>query len=90
MVSGPDIITYIGVPLAVLGVLPIIYNTIATLATVAKVRRILRRGRLTGITRGDVINHVIEVELPRYTIVTDPLRSAFSVVINLGSFALGI
>jgi hypothetical protein len=68
MVSGPDIITYIGVPLAVLGVLPIIYNTIATLATVAKVRRILRRGRLAGITRGDVINHVIEVELPRYTI----------------------
>ena len=68
MVSGPDIITYIGVPLAVLGVLPIIYNTIATLATVAKVRRILRRGRLAGITRGDLINHVIEVELPRYTI----------------------
>jgi len=68
MVSGPDIITYIGVPLAVLGVLPIIYNTITTLATVAKVRRILRHGRLAGITRGDVINHVIEIELPRYTI----------------------
>jgi len=68
MVSGPDVITYIGVPLAVLGVLPIIYNTIATLATLAKVRRALRHGRLAGITRGDVINHVIEVELPRYTI----------------------
>ncbi|KAH8588156.1 hypothetical protein B0O99DRAFT_639887 [Bisporella sp. PMI_857] len=68
MISGPDIITYIGVPLAVLGVLPIIYNTIATLATLAKVRRALRHGRLAGITRGDVINHVIEVELPRYTI----------------------
>jgi len=26
------------------------------------------KGRLAGITRGDVINHVIEVELPRYTI----------------------
>ena len=68
MVSGPDIITYIGVPLAVLGVLPIIYNTISTLVTVAKVRRVLRHGRLAGITRGDVINHVIEIELPRYTI----------------------
>ncbi|TAQ90652.1 hypothetical protein B7494_g1024 [Chlorociboria aeruginascens] len=68
MVSGPDIITYIGVPLAVLGVLPIIYNTVSTLATLSKVRRILRRGRLAGVTRGDVINHVIEVELPRYTI----------------------
>jgi len=68
MVSGPDIITYIGIPLAVLGVLPIIYNTIATLATVAKVRRILRHGRLAGMTRGDVINHIVEIELPRYTI----------------------
>lgn len=67
-VSGPDIITYIGVPLAVLGVLPIIYNTITTLATLAKVRRMLRHGRLAGIARGDVINHVIEIELPRYTI----------------------
>jgi len=28
----------------------------------------LRHGRLAGITRGDLINHVIEVELPRYTI----------------------
>lgn len=68
MVSGPDIITYIGIPLAVLGVLPIIYNTITTLATLAKVRRMLRHGRLAGIARGDVINHVIEIELPRYTI----------------------
>lgn len=68
MVSAPDVITYIGVPLAVLGVLPIIYNTISTLATLAKVRRILRHGRLAGIARGDVINHVIEVELPRYTL----------------------
>lgn len=68
MTSATDIITYIGVPLAVLGVLPIIYNTITTLATLAKVRRILRHCRLQGIARGDVINHVIEIELPRYTI----------------------
>jgi hypothetical protein len=68
MVSGPDVITYIGVPLAVLGVLPIIYNTCSTLITLAKVRRALRHGRLAGITRGDIVNHVIEVELPRYTI----------------------
>ncbi|KAK0124306.1 hypothetical protein ONS95_009277 [Cadophora gregata] len=68
MVAGPDVITYIGVPLAVLGVLPIIYNTIATLATLSRVRRMLRHGRLAGVVRGDVINHVIEVELPRYTI----------------------
>ncbi len=51
-----------------MGVLPIIYNTIVTLVTLANVRRMLRHGRLAGITRGDVINHVIEVELPRYTL----------------------
>jgi hypothetical protein len=28
----------------------------------------LHHGRLTGIARGDVVNHVIEVELPRYTL----------------------
>ena len=66
--SAPDVITYIGVPLAVLGVLPIIYNTISTLATLAKVRRMLQHGRLAGVARGDVVNHVIEVELPRYTL----------------------
>lgn len=68
MTTAADVITYIGVPLAVLGVAPIIYNTISTITTVMKVKRILRHGRLAGITRGDVINHVIEVELPRYTI----------------------
>ena len=66
--SAPDIITYVGVPLAVLGVLPILYNTIATLAALSKVRRILRKSRLAAITRGDVINHVIEIEFPRFTI----------------------
>ncbi|KAK1984142.1 hypothetical protein LZ30DRAFT_780016 [Colletotrichum cereale] len=30
--TASDVITYIGVPLAVLGVLPILYNTVATLA----------------------------------------------------------
>jgi hypothetical protein len=68
MGSRTDIINYIGVPPAVVGVAPIIYNTISTIATVMKVKRMLCRGRLAGITRGDVINHAIEVELPRYTI----------------------
>lgn len=66
--SPTDIITYIGVPLAVLGVLPILYNTAITLTALSKVRRILRKSRLAGITRGDVINHVIEIEFPRFTI----------------------
>lgn len=69
--SGPsatDIITYIGVPLAVLGVLPILYNTAATLAARSKIRRMLRLSRLTGLTRSDIINRVIEVDLPRYAV----------------------
>lgn len=66
--SATDIITYIGVPLAVLGVLPILYNTVATLAALSKIKRMLRHGRLTALTRSDVVNRVIEVELPRYAV----------------------
>lgn len=66
--SATDIITYIGVPLAVLGVLPILYNTAATLASLSKIKRMLRHSRLTALTRSDVVNRVIEVELPRYAV----------------------
>ncbi|KAK2002304.1 hypothetical protein LX36DRAFT_568483 [Colletotrichum falcatum] len=63
-----DIITYIGVPLAVLGVLPILYNTVATLAARARIRRMLHHARLTALTRSDIVNRVIEVDLPRYAV----------------------
>ncbi|KAI3333924.1 hypothetical protein F4824DRAFT_229172 [Ustulina deusta] len=63
-----DVITVIGVPLAVLGVLPILYNTLATLAALSKIKRMLRHGKLTALTRSDVVNRVIEVELPRYAV----------------------
>ncbi|KAI0200946.1 hypothetical protein F4808DRAFT_427356 [Astrocystis sublimbata] len=66
--SAGDIITYIGVPLAVLGVLPILYNTLATLTALSKIKRMLRHGKLTALTRSDIINKVIEVELPRYAV----------------------
>ncbi|KAK3941654.1 hypothetical protein QBC46DRAFT_98528 [Diplogelasinospora grovesii] len=66
--SATDIITYIGVPLAVLGVLPILYNTAVTLAALSKIKRMLRHSRLTALTRSDVVNRVIEVELPRYAV----------------------
>ncbi|KAH6603976.1 hypothetical protein Trco_007422 [Trichoderma cornu-damae] len=77
-VSPTDIITYIGVPLAVLGgpvkltrqaVLPILYNTFATLASLSRIKRMLRRSRLTALTRSDVVNRVIEIELPRYAVM---------------------
>jgi hypothetical protein len=66
--SATDIITFIGIPLAVIGVLPILYNTTVTLSALAKVKRILKKSRLAAITRPDVINHVIEVEFPRFQI----------------------
>jgi len=66
--SASDLITYIGVPLAVLGVLPILYNTAVTLAALSKIKRMLRHSRLTALTRSDVVNRIIEVELPRYAV----------------------
>ncbi|KAI0434170.1 hypothetical protein F5Y09DRAFT_280306 [Xylaria sp. FL1042] len=66
--TAESIITIIGVPLAVLGVLPILYNTLATLAALSKIKRMLRHGRLTALTRSDIVNRVIEVELPRYAV----------------------
>jgi hypothetical protein len=68
MASATDIITFIGMPLAVLGVMPILYNTTVTLTSLSKVKRTLKRSRLAAITRADVINHVIEVEFPRFQI----------------------
>ncbi|TGJ88541.1 hypothetical protein E0Z10_g183 [Xylaria hypoxylon] len=67
-VTPEYIITIIGVPLAVLGVLPILYNTLSTLAALSKIKRMLRHGKLTALTRSDIINRVIEVELPRYAV----------------------
>ncbi|KAK0629151.1 hypothetical protein B0T17DRAFT_589061 [Bombardia bombarda] len=66
--SATDVITYIGVPMAVLGVLPILYNTAATLAALSKIKRMLRHSKLTALTRSDVVNRIIEVELPRYAV----------------------
>jgi hypothetical protein len=66
--TASDIITYIGVPLAVLGVLPILYNTVVTLAALSRIKRMLRHSKLTALTRSDVVNRVIEVELPRYAV----------------------
>ncbi len=66
--SATDIITFVGIPLAVLGVLPILYNTAITLAALSKIKRALRHSKLTALTRSDVVNRVIEIELPRYAV----------------------
>lgn len=67
--KAADIITYVGVPLAVLGLVPIIYNSLATLVTLYKIKRKLRLNNVAiKTTRSDIVNRVIEVEFPRYAV----------------------
>ncbi|KAL2821226.1 hypothetical protein BJX63DRAFT_443655 [Aspergillus granulosus] len=67
MVDAPDIITYVGVPLAVLGVLPIFYTCIRSILALRSIRHVLKINGLaeTAITRGSLMSGIIEVEIPR-------------------------
>ena len=68
--SPADIITYIGVPLAVLGVLPIIYTCIRALLVLRSIRHTLAQNGHSdsAVTRGSLMSGIVEVELPRCTI----------------------
>ncbi|OQO10862.1 hypothetical protein B0A48_04163 [Cryoendolithus antarcticus] len=67
--TAANIITYVGVPLAVAGVLPILYNTIATLVLLRKVKKTLVESKAETLAmRSDVVNRIVEVELPRHRI----------------------
>ncbi|KAK1476159.1 hypothetical protein CCUS01_05263 [Colletotrichum cuscutae] len=66
--SASDLITYIGVPLTVIGLLPIIYNVVATLIHLHKIKRVLRRNGISPPLRSDIFNRIVEVEFPRYRI----------------------
>ncbi|KAL6250055.1 hypothetical protein RBB50_002356 [Rhinocladiella similis] len=78
MASASDIITYVGVPLAVLGVLPILYTFMLAVLTQRRIRAsLLRHGHRPVsrtrpndgfIIRSSPMTSLIEVELPRYTI----------------------
>lgn len=66
--SPTDIVTYIGVPLAVLGILPILWNSALTLWTAFRVRRVLKQNhipRQAAAVRADIVNRVIEVDFER-------------------------
>ncbi|KAH8697911.1 hypothetical protein BGW36DRAFT_176886 [Talaromyces proteolyticus] len=68
--SATDIITYVGIPLAVLGVLPILYSFIRAILTQRSICRTLKHHGLldSAITRGSLMAGTVEVELPRCTI----------------------
>ncbi|KAL8682581.1 MAG: hypothetical protein Q9186_001354 [Xanthomendoza sp. 1 TL-2023] len=68
MADASDIITYIGVPLAVLGVLPIFYTFINSFLTLRNIRRSLRKCGLEATTRGSFMAGFVEVSLPRFSI----------------------
>lgn len=78
MANASDIITYIGVPLAVLGVLPILYTFMLAILTQRRIRAsLVHHGHRPvsttrphdGFTlRSSPMTSLIEVELPRYTI----------------------
>lgn len=68
MASPADIITYIGVPLAVLGISPILYNFIIAFFIKLRLKRQLKTANLVDdtIIRSRFINGVVELELPIY------------------------
>lgn len=76
--SATDIITYIGIPLAVLGVLPILYTFALSILTQRRIRLLLishghkpasgRNGNDGFVLRASPMTSLIEVEMPRYTI----------------------
>ena len=68
--SAADIITYIGVPLAVLGVLPIIYTCVRAILVLRSIRQALALNGHSdsAVTRGSMMSGIVEVELPRCTI----------------------
>ncbi|KAI9711993.1 MAG: hypothetical protein M1820_001701 [Bogoriella megaspora] len=66
MSSAADIITYIGIPLAVLGVLPTLYTCFKCLVTLCSIRNALQRHGVTNAeTRSSLLSGVIEIEIPR-------------------------
>ena len=69
MPNASDVITYIGIPLAVLGVLPILYTAVNSLLTLQNIKRKLRvNGVKTLATTSSLMSGVVEVSLPRYSI----------------------
>jgi len=66
--TASDIITYVGVPLAVIGVLPTMYTFLNALLTLRHIKRILAENNVVAITRSGLLSGIIEVEIPRKSI----------------------
>jgi hypothetical protein len=69
MASAVDIITYVGIPLAVLGVLPTIYTAWKSFLTLRQITQLLHGNGVTAITRSALLSGIVEVEIPRRSII---------------------
>ncbi|KAF2792560.1 hypothetical protein K505DRAFT_362790 [Melanomma pulvis-pyrius CBS 109.77] len=69
MVSATDIITYVGIPLAVLGVLPTIYTVLKSFLTLREITKTLHRNGVIAITRSALLSGIVEIEIPRRSII---------------------
>lgn len=58
--SPTDIITYVGVPLAVIGVLPIAHSAVAGTLLQHQIKRRLRANHLQAATRTNLYNRIVE------------------------------
>ena len=68
MASPVDIITYIGIPLAVLGILPTFYTILTSYLTLRTIRRILYHNHVPAITRSSLLSGIVEIEIQRKSI----------------------
>jgi len=66
--SAADVITYVGVPLAVIGVLPTLYTFLNALVTLRHIKRRLAENNVAALTRSGLLSGIIEVEIPRKSI----------------------
>lgn len=72
MVLATDIITYVGIPLAVLGVMPIMYTFITALYTKSYIRRVLHKNNIHTQIRARLMTGIVEVDLPVFQL--EPLH----------------
>ncbi|KAK8083573.1 hypothetical protein PG996_002354 [Apiospora saccharicola] len=71
--SATDIITYVGVPLAVAGVLPIAYTAATTLIFRRQLLKKLEGSQAGTIRSTEILNRVVEVQYPRYRLAVSQL-----------------
>ena len=65
MANASDIITYVGVPLAVIGVVPTLYIAFQSVTTSREIRELLMRNGVTAIIRSSLLSGIVEVEIQR-------------------------